>query len=280
MPEKDQFFPLMKVKRFIMKRVVSNRFHGYLPRFITTTSLPGCPGRVYTYDQMLTRTSQAALEVYLSVGRSALANCEASLAAAGRSFAEVQTCLDLPCGHGRVLRWLCTKIDPAGITACEIDRSAVDFCRQTFGVKGVYSSDDLDQLKFPHAYDLIWVGSLFTHLDPERCVALWRKLSAALRPGGVLVFTMHGESCFTRPGLPAYGKQFRAIADRMQAEFKRDGYCYAPYGDTGYYGITVHSEDYIKRTIAREVPERMELVRFQARGWADHQDVWSYRRAG
>lgn len=280
MSVRDRFFPVMKMKRFLLKRVVPREFHRRLPDFLTTTTLPASLGGVHCYDQMLTRTSQSALDAYLAAGKSALDNCEASLAAAGRSFAQVRTCLDLPCGHGRVLRWFCTRIDPAGITACEIDHSAVDFCRRTFGVKGVYSSDDLNQLMFPEAYDLIWVGSLFTHLDPARCAALWRKLSAALQPGGVLVFTTHGESCFTRPGLPAYGKQFRTTGGRMQAEFQRDGCCYAPYEGADYYGITLHSEDYVKKTIAREVRERMELVRFQPRGWADHQDVWAYRRAG
>ncbi len=227
---------------------------------------------------MLRQTSQSALNVYLAVGKSALDNCEASLSAAQRTFSDIKTCLDLPCGHGRVLRWLRSRIDPAGITACEIDRDAVDFCRQEFGVKGVYSSDDLNQLTFPDVYDLIWVGSLFTHLDPERCLALLRKLTSALREGGVLIFTTHGESCFARPGLSAYGKRFRVIGDRMKADFYRDGFCYSPYEDTGYYGITVHSEDYVKNLMATNVSDRLQLVRFQARGWHDHQDVWSYRK--
>ena len=278
MPNRDRYFPVMKTKRFLMKRIIPHRVHGRLPRFITTNSLPDSLGGIHTHDQMLTRTSQSALDTYLSVGRSALDNCAASLAAVQRTFSDVNTCLDLPCGHGRVLRWLKSRIDPAGITACEIDRDAVDFCRREFGVKGVYSSDDLNQLKFPEPYDLIWVGSLFTHLDPERCLALLRKLSSALRPGGILGFTTHGESCFTRPGLGAYGRRFPAIADRLKTDFARDGYCYAPYEDTGYYGITLHSEDYLKNLMATGVPEPMQLVRFAARGWADHQDVWSYRR--
>jgi SAM-dependent methyltransferase len=218
------------------------------------------------------------LDEYLAVGRSALENCEVTLAAVGRSLADVRTCLDLPCGHGRVLRWLGTRINPAGITACDIDRAAVDFCREEFGVKGVYSSDDLARLALPDEYDLIWVGSLLTHLDPQRCIALLRRTSRALRKGGVLIFTTHGESCLTRPGLSAYGKRFQVLRTRMEAEFHRDGWCYAPYDDRGYYGITIHSESYVKNLLATEIPGNLQLVRFQARGWHDHQDVWSFRR--
>jgi SAM-dependent methyltransferase len=278
MPNQDRTFYALKLKRFFLRRICPRRFHRRLPRSITTNALPGSIGRIHTCDTILTRPSLSGLNDYLAVGRSALDNCAATLAAMNRNFSDIRTCLDLPCGHGRILRWLQTRIDPAGITACDIDRAGVDFCREEFGVKGVYSSDDLDQLKFPDSYDLIWVGSLLTHLDPARCTALLRKLSPALRPGGVLVFTTHGESCFTRPGLRAYGKPFRAAADRMKADFQRKGYCYAPYDDTGYYGITLHSEDYIKKHVTTNVSDRLQLVRYQARGWHDHQDVWSFRK--
>lgn len=278
MPNSDRFFYAMKLKRFLMKRIFPRRIHRHLPRFITTNVFPDSLGGIHTLDQMLTRTSQSSLNTYLAVGQSALDNCEASLSAVQRTFSDIKTCLDLPCGHGRILRWLHSRIDPAGITACEIDRDAVDFCREEFGVKGVYSSDDLNQLIFPDSYDLIWVGSLFTHLDPDRCVALLRKLSSVLREGGVLVFTTHGESCFARPGLRAYGKRFPAMADRLKADFQREGFCYSPYEDTGYYGMTFHSEDYVRKLMATSVSDRMQLVRFQARGWHDHQDVWSYRK--
>jgi SAM-dependent methyltransferase len=193
-------------------------------------------------------------------------------------FHDVRACLDLPCGHGRVLRWLQSRIDPARITASDLDRPGVDFCREEFGVNGVYSSDDFDRLMLPEAYDLIWVGSLLTHLDPGRCIALLRKLDSSLRDGGVLIFTTHGESCLTRPGLRAYGKRFHESGNRLLTEFHRDGYCYAPYKDTGYYGLTIHSEDYVKNLMTRDISPCQQLVRFQPRGWHDHQDVWSYRK--
>ncbi len=261
-----------------MKRLCPRRFRRHLPRLVTTNAAPGLPGGIHALDSMLTQTSPAGLDAYVAAGQSAMDNCAASLAAMQRSFADIKTCLDLPCGHGRVLRWLQTRIDPAGITACDIDREAVDFCRTEFGVKGVYSSDEPGQLVFPDSYDLIWVGSLLTHLDPRRCAALLGKLSSSLRENGVLIFTTHGESCFTYPGLLAYGKRFHATADRLQADFRREGHCYAPYEDTGYYGIALHSENFVKQLMTTGISARMQLVRFQARGWHGHQDVWSYRR--
>src|SRR4051812_31180575 len=51
--------------------------------------------------------------------------------------------LDLPCGHGRVLRWLRARYDYARITGCDLDRDGVDFCAQQFGALPVYSEPDL-----------------------------------------------------------------------------------------------------------------------------------------
>ena len=56
--------------------------------------------------------------------------------------------LDLPCGHGRVLRWLRAHYPYANLTACDLDRAGVDFCAKQFGARPVYSQPDLRQLHF------------------------------------------------------------------------------------------------------------------------------------
>ena len=46
---------------------------------------------------------------YARVGRSAVDAIERALAAADRGFADVESCLDMPCGYGRVLRLLALR---------------------------------------------------------------------------------------------------------------------------------------------------------------------------
>jgi SAM-dependent methyltransferase len=278
MSQNPTSFGAMKMKRLFLKRTRLHKIFARLPRFLTDNRFPGVPGSVHTLDLMLAPVTQAGLDHYLSVGASALANIEETLTACNRTFADVRTCLDLPCGHGRVLRWLQGRIRPEGISACEIDREAADFCHQEFGVKALYSSDDPRQITFPDTYDLIWVGSLFSHLGSEKSFALFERFVEILNPGGVMVFTTQGESCFTNPGVGGYSKRFPAIEGQLRESYARDGYCHTPYQPGGYYGMAIYSEDYLKRTMAERFPGRVRLARFAARGWDHHQDVWSYQK--
>ena len=69
---------------------------------------------------MLQHDGPEELAHYLSVGRSANANIEASLAAADRGWNSVESCLDMACGYGRVMRHIAARIGGARITACEV----------------------------------------------------------------------------------------------------------------------------------------------------------------
>lgn len=105
----------------------------------------------------------------------------------------VKSILDLPCGHGRVLRFLKAAFPEAIITACEIDKDGVDFCVDTFDVKGVYSADNPAEIPIKEKFDLIWCGSLLTHLDQNKWRGFIKFFSQHLEKNGVLIFTTHGE---------------------------------------------------------------------------------------
>ena len=80
------------------------------------------------------------------------------------------TILDYACGHGRVLRMLKAAFPEARLTAGDIDHGAVNFCVDTFGAEPVYSSMQSHGIPPESEFDLIWCGSLLTHLDAERFV--------------------------------------------------------------------------------------------------------------
>ena len=93
---------------------------------------------------------------YQIVGQNAVEATAVACAAA--KIRDVKRVLDLPCGHGRVLRHLVKLFPVAEFFACDLDRDGVDFCASTFGAQPVYSQENLLELTLPADLDVIWVG--------------------------------------------------------------------------------------------------------------------------
>lgn len=213
---------------------------------------------------------------YLSVGLSAGRCIDEALAHSGKNKA-VRSILDFPWGYGRVLRFLKVRFPDAEIVACEIDPMALQFCKRVFSVKTIMSERTFSQLSLPGEFDLIWSGSLVTHLDEERTSELLRFFYEHLAPGGLCLFTTHGRTSVEwiqdevqTYGLPASARQ------KLLCEFHERGYGYAAYEFTDDYGISVASHDRMVQA-ARSIGEWTESVFFE-RGWDSHQDVYGFTK--
>lgn len=75
---------------------------------------------------------------------------------------------------------------------CDLYPEMVEFCVKTFGVSGATSKEDLSQLRFAEPFDLIWSGSLLTHLDTYLFHAAFDLLRRSLSKEGVAICTLHG----------------------------------------------------------------------------------------
>jgi hypothetical protein len=102
---------------------------------------------------------------YLSVGLSAI-NCILK-AIEDAKVKPISKILDMPCGFGRVLRFLKIVFPDATITGCDVNKGGVDFCAKKLHSIPHYSTDNLQKLSLPEKYDLIWCGSLVTHFFNE-----------------------------------------------------------------------------------------------------------------
>jgi SAM-dependent methyltransferase len=207
---------------------------------------------------------------YLEVGRSALKAIRfAQLAAGKRDFG---TLLDMPCGHGRVLRWLTAAYPQARLTACDLLTDGVDFCAATFGATPVYSSQLPSLDAFADRYDLIFVGSLLTHVDVrhwDHLIALWHDL---LNPDGLLVVTTHGELAAERMRAGHnYGYPPAAVLRTLRA-YEHAGFAFLEEPpDNIDYGITLARPDW---TIGRLLKHPdFRLVMYGEAQWHQHQDV-------
>lgn len=211
------------------------------------------------------------LEHYFGVGSSALRSILLGLIAAGREPSTVRQLLDLPCGHGRVLRWLPVAFPEAELTACDLLRDGVDFCRTELGAVPAYSREDPTHLELPGRFDLIWCGSLLTHLDEERWHDFLAFFSRHLTPSGVLIFTTHGRLVPLRIARGwDYGLDVEALRRLLEA-FRSKGFGYVAYPGQAGYGISLSSASWTIGTLGAH-PE-LRIISYHEAGWDRHQDV-------
>lgn len=207
---------------------------------------------------------------YFATGRSGLKAVQlAQLAARKAGFA---TILDMACGHGRVLRWLQAAYPDARLTACDLLPDGVDFCRSAFGATPVYATPTLTLDMFPDRYDLIWVGSLLTHLDADQWVKFIQLWHDALSPDGLLVVTTHGELVAERMRNGSdYGYAATSIR-RMLRSYDHAGFAFLQDpAEEAEYGISISKPEWVIRNLLSHSDFRLAL--FTEALWANHQDV-------
>ena len=125
---------------------------------------------------------------YFRLAKVALRCVQFTLLLTGRPAPE--TILDLPSGHGRVLRILKAEFPNARLAACDIDRDAVDFCSSVLGATPVYGKPRPQDVEIDGSYDLIWCSSLMTHLDRQGWTEFLDFFESILAPDGILIFTV------------------------------------------------------------------------------------------
>ncbi len=107
------------------------------------------------------------------------------------SVREIKSLLDFACGYGRFTRFLLQALSPDRIWGSDIYGRAVEFQRGYLGVNGILSVTNPDEFCDEHRFDCVLASSFFTHA-PESTFASWlKRLYSILRPGGLLVFSVH-----------------------------------------------------------------------------------------
>jgi len=216
---------------------------------------------------------QSGAQWYFDVGLSAMTCIKRALALHNLTPRAI---LDMPCGHGRVCRMLRAAYPDAHITACDLDPDGVDFCAQTFGATPVYSREDIRTVTIDRQFDVIWCGSLFTHLDRELWADFLTFFADHLGPDGVLVFTTHGR----QPVKWIVDKFFDYGLSRQEQRTLLGGYATEGFGfvmpGNQAFGISLSSIAFVCGEIERR-PD-LTLLGYQEAAWAGHQDVVSCMR--
>lgn len=203
-------------------------------------------------------------EHYFSVGRSAFKIIQIALLMAGNR--DPKSVLDFGCGCGRVTRWLRAGFPKAQLAACDVDFDA-EFVQATFDATTWRCSREIPNLKSPSVYDLIWVGSVLTHLNEPNCENILRTLLSWLNSNGLLVVTLHGRECRKHPMRYGIGHSW----DGIILDCDRVGFGYSDYQGQSGYGISLCSPSW-----AIDVAQRIGARRIVLYGealWDNHQDV-------
>ena len=211
------------------------------------------------------------LDHYRDVGISALRQVERGL----RGLPDPARILDLACGHGRVTRFLRARYPDAAITGCDLDESGIAFVARAFDATALRSAPDFARFDTGARYDLVWIGSLVTHLPELQTRALLDFLDRHLAADGTVVLTSHGSFVARRLVAWHYGLSEDA-ARGLLADCRMEGYAYRPYPGSHGYGVSLTRREWFEQVI----PEgAFRLAAYREQAWDHHQDVVVLRRA-
>ena len=195
---------------------------------------------------------------YLSDGWRTLSELMLLLETVDKPLSKTGSVLEFAAGFGRFTRHL-VKVLPGRVTCTDVMPGSVDFLREQFGVEGFYSSHDPEKVSLPAKYDLVFVLSMFTHLPTRMWVPWLRALQRMVKPGGLLVFSVHNEQTASEIGVgfdPA-GTHFIASSE-------------SPSIDSQTYGTTFTTRKFVEDSVSGVFGTKP--LHYQAQGFWNGQD--------
>lgn len=226
-------------------------------------------------DQMF--NPKGGISRYHSVGRSAYRLILTALIARTGYFGGDKAptdILDFGAAYGRVTRFIKVGFPSARIFVSDLNKEAVNWCVEHLGVE--VCPEDIGK----NAYDLIFLGSVFTHCPPDVTSALLLQLTEALRPNGVLMFTTQGRYPYSdilgKADRPNYYGLGQGQLDELLDGYRRNGYGFSEYSEGRKYGVSLIDCNWVYKQIGH----RSDLIQimFQEKGYDNHQDCYAFMK--
>lgn len=160
--------------------------------------------------------------------------------------------LDFGGAYGRCSRVFVEEFPDATVTVHDRIEDCIIFCRDVLGQDVAQTEEEIPR----NYFDLIWCGSVFTHLPQNRWEYTFELLSDCLRPNGHLVFTTSSERATIGiekvKNKPNYGVPIEAKG-RFVNSYRKYGYAFQQYPsidvETEMYGCCHTSLDWNKKFI-------------------------------
>jgi SAM-dependent methyltransferase len=231
-------------------------------------------------DQML---GQGERPHYFRSGLTALWTIKNVLRARCNLMAEAKPIgriLDVGCGGGRVARFLRVGFPDATVYVCDFRKEEALWCCENLGC--ALAPDELPA----DTYDLVWLGSVFTHHSRDSAQQLLARLLPSLAADGVLAFSMQGRHGYRRlkqllsqPTFEVCAQSYHLPKERVEelvAGWETDGYGYVSYSKDSDYGVTI-ARPYWYVKAATDLADVTQIF-FQERALQEHQDVLGFMR--
>jgi SAM-dependent methyltransferase len=253
---------------FEAQQVYAEYYNSYLARGINPTLDPN------DFQNRFADESEKAH--YFEIGADAIRLIVSELLRGVRNVP--RTILDFPCGAGRVTRHLRAFFPDSRVFACDLYDQHVDFCVNELGAEGILSKENFDELDFGRQFDLIFCGSLLTHLPGNLFRPALRLLSRSLTDEGIAIVTLLGRHAeyVQRHKWKYLDDELFAVAASTVAD---TGFGFVDY-DQGIrskfdrqarYGIALARPHWILKLAEEDSQTR--VLGFAERGWDNHQDV-------
>ena len=252
------------LKDFI-RRIASARI--YAERGVERKELEGgvCPEMPLPPPELRERVGAVPdAETFLVVGQRIYGNITDMLLESGIRIGGCRSILDFGCGCGRLLRYF--RPNGGFIAGCDIDKEAAGWCAENLhNVNQLVVNGPWPPLPFEDGtFDLICAISVFTHLPQEMESAWLTELARLLRPEGILIASVMGQTALASEVTDAV----------LREEFQKNGMCRAVVYPPGgvfpdFYQVTYHARDYVEASWGRHY----RIAGYYERAVNFHQDA-------
>ena len=211
-------------------------------------------------------TGSANIPAFLDFGRRGFDCIRETLERNGTPIGGLKDVLDFGCGCGRVIRYWNGFADTR-IYGTDMNEYLVETCRRCVPFAQVSKNSMVGMLDYvDQSFDLVYAFSVFTHLDIKAQKAWRDEFRRILRPGGILLLSVHGN----------------AYNERLVGQEREDFNSGRPVVRLGQYPggnlcVSFHPEAYVRETLA-EGFEIVDAVPEGAKG-NPPQDLYMLRRA-
>jgi SAM-dependent methyltransferase len=242
-------------------RSLADRYARY-----SAAQIPTC---LFDRDDMF----EGRIDNYLDIGRSSIDLIFRAMLAADVST--VGSILDLASGAGRVTRHLRVCFPEAKLYVCDIAQDKARYAAEQFDAEFMESSPTFSRLS-SNQFDLIFSGSLLTHLDEALTRSALDWIYFALAPNGIAIITTGGRMQMV------VGRSIKD--DRQWQELYRGvldkGFNFyalvEPLCGVVPYGSTHLTPSWLMKVL--EQNDGLRVIGFQEAAWAGHQDAVTIQR--